>query len=90
VVFFVVIGATVFLFGKVSKGFIPEVDNDSMNISVEAQQGTPTTKMVEHIKRITEIVRKDPNIESFMTSVGGGFGGTSNQAQVRVQLKTAP
>ena len=86
-VFFLVIGATVFLFGKVSKGFIPEVDNDSMNITVEAQQGTSYYKMVEYMKRVTEIVRKDPNIESFMTSVGGGFGATSNQAQVWVQLK---
>jgi hydrophobic/amphiphilic exporter-1 (mainly G- bacteria), HAE1 family len=86
-VFFLVIGATVFLFGKVSKGFIPDVDNDSMNITVEAQQGTSYYKMVEYMNRVTEIVRKDPNIESSLTSVGGGFGSTSNQARVWVQLK---
>ncbi len=86
-VFFVVIGATVFLLGKVSKGFIPDVDNDSMNITVESAQGTSYYKMVEYIKTVTEIVRKDPNVESFMTSVGGGFGSTSNQARVWVQLK---
>ena len=86
-VFFLVIGATIFLFGKVSKGFIPDADNDSMNITVEAQQGTSYYKMVEYMGRVTEIVRKDPNIESFLTSVGGGFGSTSNQARVWVQLK---
>ena len=40
VIFFLVIGATVLLLGKVSKGFIPEVDNDGMSVTVEAAQGT--------------------------------------------------
>ncbi len=87
VVFFGVIGATFFLLGKVSKGFIPEVDNDSMNCTVEAAQGTSYYKMVEYIDKVTGILRKDPNIESFMTSAGGGFGSTATQSRVWIQLK---
>ena len=39
-VFFVLIGATIYLFGAVSKGFIPDEDNDSMMVTLEAAQGT--------------------------------------------------
>src|SRR5260370_1745241 len=70
VVFFGVIGATYFLLGRVSKGFIPEVDNDSMTCTVEAAQSTSYYKMVEYISKGTEIIPKDPNIESFMTRAG--------------------
>ena len=87
VVFFVVIGATFLLLDKVSKGFIPDVDNDSMSITIEAAQGTSYYKMVEYVDKVSEIIRNDPNIESFMTSVGGGFGSSATQSRVWVQLK---
>ncbi len=87
VVFFLVIGATVVLFGKVSKGFIPEVDNDGMSVTVDAAQGTSYYKMLDYVTRVTEILRHDENVESFMSSVGGSFGATSNQSRMFVQLK---
>src|SRR5260370_23828130 len=90
VVFFGVIGATYFLLGRVSKGFIPEVDNDSMSCTVEAAQGTSYYKMVEYISKVTAIIRKDPNIESFMTSARGRFGSTATQSRLWIQLKTRP
>jgi HAE1 family hydrophobic/amphiphilic exporter-1 len=86
VVFFLVIGATIFLFGKVSKGFIPEVDNDGLSVTVEAAQGTSYYKMVDYVRQVTNIIRKDKNVESFMSSVGGSYGATSNQSRMYVQL----
>src|SRR5260370_16301085 len=71
VVFFGVIGATYFLLGRVSKGFIPEVDNDSMSCTVEAAQGTSYYKMGEDISQVTEIIPKAPNTQSFFTSAAG-------------------
>jgi len=87
VIFFAVIGSTFLLLDKVTKGFIPDTDNDTMNITVEAAQGTSYYKMVQYVERVTEIVRKDENIESFMTSVGGGFGSSATQSRVWIQLK---
>jgi hydrophobic/amphiphilic exporter-1 (mainly G- bacteria), HAE1 family len=91
VVFVAIAGATVYLFGAVSKGFIPEADNDSMNVTVEAAQGTSYYKMVEHIQRVANVLRRDPNIDSFQTSAGGGggggFGGGGTTSQMMVQLK---
>jgi hydrophobic/amphiphilic exporter-1 (mainly G- bacteria), HAE1 family len=86
-VFFVVIGATIYLFGKVPKGFIPDTDNDSMNVTVEAAQGTSYYQMVQYVNRVSNILRRDPNVESFMSSVGGGMGSSGNQSRMNVILK---
>ena len=86
-VFFVVAGATIYLFGKVPKGFIPDTDNDSMNVTVEAAQGTSYYQMVQYVNRVSNILRRDPNVESFMSSVGGGMGSSGNQSRMNVILK---
>ena len=46
-VFVAVLAATVRMFGIVPKGFIPDQDNDSMNINLRAAQGTSYFEMVE-------------------------------------------
>jgi HAE1 family hydrophobic/amphiphilic exporter-1 len=44
--------------------------------------------MVRHQQQIADILQKDPNIEGFMSSVGGGGGGTSaNQGRIFLRLK---
>jgi len=81
-VFFILIGATVYLFGAVSKGFIPDEDNDSMMVTIEAAQGTSYYKMVDYVQRVAAILRRDPNISSFMSNAD-----TTNTPRFWVQLK---
>jgi hydrophobic/amphiphilic exporter-1 (mainly G- bacteria), HAE1 family len=81
-VFFILIGATIYLFGAVSKGFIPEEDNDSMMVTLEAAQGTSYYKMVDYVQRVSAILRKDPNIDSFMAQAD-----TTNTPRFWTQLK---
>jgi HAE1 family hydrophobic/amphiphilic exporter-1 len=81
-VFFLLIGATIYLFGAVSKGFIPEEDNDSMMVTLEAAQGTSYYKMVDYVQRVSAILRRDPNIDSFMAQAD-----TTNTPRFWVQLK---
>ena len=69
-VFFAVLGATWYLYQKVPKGFIPDADNDQMQLNIQAAQGTSFYKMVEYQKRIADIVRKDPDVDAFMTNAG--------------------
>ena len=57
-VFFILIGATIYLFGAVSKGFIPEEDNDSMMVTLEAAQGTSYYKMVDYVQRVSAVLRQ--------------------------------
>ncbi|MEP6961561.1 MAG: efflux RND transporter permease subunit, partial [Acidobacteriota bacterium] len=72
VAFFAVIGATAYLYTLVPKGFIPNGDNDQMQINVQMAQGTSFYKSVEYQQKIAEIVKQDPDIETFMTNAGNG------------------
>jgi HAE1 family hydrophobic/amphiphilic exporter-1 len=81
-VFFILIGATIYLFGAVSKGFIPDEDNDSMMVTLEAAQGTSYYKMVDYVQRVSAILRRDPNIDSFMAQAD-----TTNTPRFWTQLK---
>jgi HAE1 family hydrophobic/amphiphilic exporter-1 len=86
-VFAVVLVATVQMYGLVPKGFIPDQDNDQMNINIRAAQGTSFYEMATAGQRVAEVVRKNPYIDSFMVRVGGNGGyGSSNQAQLQVNL----
>src|SRR5678815_363103 len=87
VMFFAVLGATWILYQKVPKGFIPDGDNDQMQVNVQAAQGTSFYKMVEYQAKIAEIVRQDPDVDTFMTNAGGGGYGGGNNARFFVMLK---
>ncbi|HEY2152238.1 MAG TPA: efflux RND transporter permease subunit, partial [Vicinamibacterales bacterium] len=85
-VFVAVLVATVAMFEIVPKGFIPDQDNDSLNINVVAAQGTSYYDMVEYTGKIAAIINANPNVDTFFASTGGGFG-SMNQARFNVQLK---
>jgi hydrophobic/amphiphilic exporter-1 (mainly G- bacteria), HAE1 family len=51
-VFAAVLLATVAMFRIVPKGFIPDQDNDSLNVNVQAAQGTSYYEMVTNVGRI--------------------------------------
>jgi hydrophobe/amphiphile efflux-1 (HAE1) family protein len=90
VMFFVVIGLTLYLFKVVPKGFIPDADMDQIQLNLRAQQGTSFYKMVEYQKQVADVIRHNPNIDYIMASVGGGFGGSSgNNANFNILLKPA-
>jgi HAE1 family hydrophobic/amphiphilic exporter-1 len=80
--FFGVIAATYYLYGRVPKGFIPTGDADQMQINLQAAQGTSFYKMVEYQQKVAEIVRRDPDVETFMTNAGN-----SNNARFFMMLK---
>ncbi len=87
-VFFAVIGLTLYLFQIVPKGFIPDGDTDQLSISLQAAQGTSFYKMVQYQKQVADVIRTDPNLDYILASVGGGFGGASgNTANENIQLK---
>jgi hydrophobic/amphiphilic exporter-1 (mainly G- bacteria), HAE1 family len=89
-VFLVVLGGTYHLYSVIPKGFIPDQDNDQMYLNTEAAQGTSFDEMVQLTQRVSDIVRRDPNIESFQASAGGSAGGpgsnSANTGRMWVQL----
>jgi HAE1 family hydrophobic/amphiphilic exporter-1 len=88
VVFFVVLAGVGYLFNIVPKGFIPDQDTDQIMLQMMAAQGTSFYKMKDYQQAVAEIVRRDPDVDTFMASVGGGFGGMSgNNASMNIILK---
>ena len=89
-VFVLVLAGTVYLFMKIPKGFIPDQDTDQLSVITEAAQGTSYYQMVEYQKEVAEIVRKNPNVAAFVSSVGGAASSTMggpNYGQLVVRLK---
>ena len=90
VVFFVVLIATVWMFVRIPKGFIPDQDTDQLFAVTEASQGTSYYEMVNEQQEIANVVRDNPNVESLVASIGGSASSTlggPNFGQLVVHLK---
>jgi HAE1 family hydrophobic/amphiphilic exporter-1 len=84
----VVLWATVHMFGLVPKGFIPSEDIGQILINTEGAQGVAFEQMVRNQQQLAGIVAKDPNVESFFSSVGvGGVGLSGNTGRIFIKLK---
>ena len=83
-VFVAVLAGTVEMFVIVPKGFIHDQDNDTMNINLRAAQGTSYLEMVSDAKKVAEIVRNNPYVDTFFVSTGGQ--NAMNTARLNVQL----
>src|SRR6266508_1741252 len=87
-VFLGVVVATGALYAKMPKGFLPSEDSGQLFCFIEASQDVSFDGMVKHQRQVAEIISKDPNVESFMSSVGaGGPNGTGNTGRVYMRLK---
>jgi HAE1 family hydrophobic/amphiphilic exporter-1 len=85
--FLAVLGTTAYLYVAVPKGFIPDTDNDNFNVQTEAAQGTSFYQMVKYQQLVSQVIVKDPDVESFYSSTGGGFGGSANTGRLMINLK---
>jgi len=87
---FLMLAETVHLFMIMPKGFIPSQDAGLVFGITEAGQDISYESMVAHQKAITDIIQKDPNVESTMSSAGASFGGSGNQGRFFLHLKPRP
>jgi HAE1 family hydrophobic/amphiphilic exporter-1 len=79
---------TIVLFRVVPKGFIPSEDQEQLTATTETAEGTSYDAMVEHQRAAAAIVAEDPNVDGFMSSVGGGGRiSTVNQGRLIMHLK---
>jgi HAE1 family hydrophobic/amphiphilic exporter-1 len=86
----IVLAGTVWMFMNIPKGFIPDQDTDQLFAVTESQQGTSYYEMVGYQKQVADIVKQNPNIEAFVSTVGGTSSsqmGGPNYGQLVVRLK---
>jgi HAE1 family hydrophobic/amphiphilic exporter-1 len=70
------------------KGLIPTQDGGQLMGNTEAVQDISFQSMRSHQAEISNILRHDPNVQDFMSSVGvGGNGGTLNAGHMFITLR---
>ena len=85
---FVVLGATVYLFGAIPKGFFPSQDTDQAFAITEASEDISFDAMREHQIALMNIVKEDTNVLGYMSSIGaGGSTVSGNQGRIFMHLK---
>jgi HAE1 family hydrophobic/amphiphilic exporter-1 len=76
------VGGTVYLFGKVPTGFIPNEDTGQLMGQTEGLQGVGFEAMTAHQIQAAEVIAANPNVETLAHIVQGG-----NQGRFFIQLK---
>jgi len=83
-----ILAATVYLFIKIPVDFLPSEDTGQLVGYTQAQEGTSFDAMVQHQAQVAAIIHQDPNIDAFMSSVGGGgLTSGSNSGFLFMRLK---
>ena len=81
-------GVTVYLFTIVPRGFIPSGDSGLINANTEAAQGISLDDMIRHQNTVAEVLKSDPNIQSYASTVGaGGRNSSGNSGTIFIGLK---
>jgi HAE1 family hydrophobic/amphiphilic exporter-1 len=85
---FVLLAATCYLFVIIPKGFIPSQDTGQIFGFTEGSQDVSFDAMMRNQQLVMDVLRKDPNVDSFSSSVGaGGASSAGNTGRVFVRLK---
>jgi len=82
---FLTAGLCVYLAAHVNSGFFPQQDTGRINGAIQGDQDLSFTAMSQKMREFTDIVMKDPAIDTVTSFTGGGSGGST--ARVFAQLK---
>jgi hydrophobic/amphiphilic exporter-1 (mainly G- bacteria), HAE1 family len=88
--FFILLGATAYLFVLIPKDFIPAQDTGRIFGFTEAAQDISFDSMVRHQRAVARIISEDPAVEEFMSSVGSGGRRASGANSGRVMMHLKP
>ena len=73
---------------KVRQEFVPAQDQDFIIVAGQTPPGSSLPTTSEAAKKLEEIVRKEPGVQGFITSVGiGGLNTSVNQIAMPIALK---
>jgi HAE1 family hydrophobic/amphiphilic exporter-1 len=75
---------TVYLFYAIPKGFLPSEDTGQLIVMTEGSEGIGFDSLVRHQQMLTDILRKSPYVERFMSAAGTGTG---NMGRMMIRLR---
>ncbi len=82
------IAGTVYLYDVMPKTFLPSEDTDQIIAFTEGAEDISFAGMVRHQREVAEVVRQDPNVLTFMSTVGpSGSRATGNVGLLFIRLK---
>jgi multidrug efflux pump len=87
IVLIATVGLTVWQYIVIPKGFFPDQDTGQLRGQIIADQSISFKAMKEKLITISDIVRKDPAVDTMLASAGAGFGGSRNNGNIFVSLK---
>ena len=87
-VFLGTVAFSAYLFVIIPKGLFPAQDNGIVIGITEARQDISFREMMDVQQRLANIIAKDPDTAAYVSSMGGGFAGaTNNQGRLFISLK---
>ncbi len=84
------LGGLLFIPGKLSTGFLPEMDEGSLVMDFESPPGTTLEETDRMLKKIDAILKKQPEVASYSRRLGTQMGFTitePNRGDFLIQLK---
>jgi len=81
------LAATVVLFLRIPKGFLPSEDRSQIMGSTEAVEGISYKSMFDHQQAVAAVLRTKPEVESFMSSAGARGSSPGNNGFLMIRLK---
>src|SRR6266566_1087651 len=85
-----ILAATAVLFVRIPKGFVPDSDNDQLLIQTEAEQGISFEEMARNQQKVADMVRKDPAVLEFFSSISASNAGSGGANFGRMFLHLKP
>ncbi len=85
--FVITVTLTVVLYVMIPKGFFPQEDTSLLQGTTDAPQDISFDEMVRRQHQISDIVARDPDVESWGTGVGSGGGNGLNNPGIFIGLK---
>ncbi len=80
--------ATIYLYGLVPKGFVPNQDIGQLSGYTEAPQGVAFDAMARLTGQVCAVLAANPDIEGYTANIGGGGGISSlNSGNLFIRLK---
>ncbi len=87
------VAGTVWSFMTIPMGFIPSEDIGQITVQMETIQGIGFESNVEHLQKVVDVLRQDPNVLTATANIGGfgpgGGGGGGGRVQVELKPRAA-